>query len=205
MKCEFHPSAPAAALCDNCKTPICGICARYSEDAVLCERCEKAGALSRFVEDQARKAGKAPDKFDELMEEDRRRAREAPRPQPREKKPEKSERIQIAIVIACCVFIAFRIALSLSSNAPLSQPEIQAQETRRNQIEGCMIVFWEVAELLRAGQTPESGVRCPGTATPLQIATVDGDTVVRHPDPQSLGLAAIYVTRSNPTPIVEEL
>ncbi|MEX2470396.1 MAG: hypothetical protein WD396_11625 [Pseudohongiellaceae bacterium] len=202
MKCEFHPNVPAAALCNSCKTPVCGICSRYSDDTVLCERCDHAGALSRFVETQARKAGKPVDKFDELIEEDKRRTRAAPSPKPQKQKTDKSERAQIAIVIVCCLFIAFRIAFSLSSNAPLSAPQIQAQETQRNRIEECMLVFWEVAGLLRDGRTPQSGMRCPGTAAPLQISNVDGDIVVRHPDPQSLGLADIYVTRSNPTPIV---
>lgn len=139
-----------------------------------------------------------------LLREEEERQRSLPKQEPRSNPDAgtRNEKIQIAVVIVCCIFIVFQITQSLGSGGILSQREIATQEQTRNQIEACMLVFWEIAMQFSNGQQANTALRCPDTNAPLQVTRQDGDVIVRHPQPAALGVSDIYVRRSNPTPVL---
>lgn len=204
MKCENHPSVNAVALCDTCRTPLCGICSRYSGDAVYCEKCEQIASLSSLVREKS--APKGSSRMGDFLREEESRAEAAPKiePRPRQDKSERSEKLQIAIVILCSLFIVFQITRSLGSGAMLTPQQVAVQEQTRDQIESCMLVFWEIAMRFTNNQQLPATMRCPDSSAPLIVSRTGNDIVVRHPHPEALGLTDIYVSRSSPTPILVE-
>ena len=116
--------------------------------------------------------------------------------------PDGKEKMLMGIVIVSTLFIGFQIFTSLGSGGMMTTAEIQAQDRTRNQLADCMLVFWEIAGQLADGRQPGNSLRCAETGLPMEIIHRDGDILVRHPRPDLLGLSDIYVTRSNPTPIV---
>jgi hypothetical protein len=110
----------------------------------------------------------------------------------------------MVIVILCCVFIVVQISRSLGSGAVLSQQQIAAQEQTRNNIEACMLIFWEIAMQFSNGDTTLTPRRCPGSSMNLTISRDAGAVIVRHPQPATLGVSDIYVSSADPTPILVE-
>ncbi|MCG8415885.1 MAG: hypothetical protein MI746_16850 [Pseudomonadales bacterium] len=203
MKCEFHPGAPAAAMCDSCQIPLCGICARYIDDRVLCERCESVASIESYVEAKSRESNES--RVEELITKAEQAVENTQSYESTiSASPDKKEKMLMGIVIASCVFIAYQITNSLGSTSTLSQSEIMAEERTRDQIESCMLVFWEIASVLSDGGELSESLRCEDTGLPMVVADVDGDLRVSHPRPDLLGLTDIYVTRSNPVPILVE-
>lgn len=204
MKCENHPSVNAVAHCANCSIPLCGICASYVGEGVYCEKCEQAASLSSFVEKESRKQSSGG--MGALLEEGEHQARQAPRTeQPRASdKSERNEKIQMAIVIVCCIFIVFQITRSLGSGAALTQQEVAVEEQTRNNIEACMLIFWDIAMQFSNSEPIDTTRRCPGSSAALVVTRNGDDVTVRHPQPDSLGVTDIYVSKSNPTPILVE-
>lgn len=208
MKCDNHPSVAAIGICEQCSTALCGICARFSAEAVYCEKCEQLGGMAAAAEKKNRQH-ESPGNTGAmagLLREEEERQRTLPKAESR-RKPDRgalNEKVQMAIVIACCILIVYQITQSIGSGGILGQREIAAQEQSRNQIEACMLVFWEIAMQFSNGQQPNTTLRCPDTDAPLQVARQDGDVIVRHPQPSALGVSDLYVRRSNPTPILVE-
>ena len=110
----------------------------------------------------------------------------------------------IGIVLVCCAIVVFRIFMSVTGQGALTPQQVAAEERTRNQIEACMLVFWEIAEVLAAGRTPGDNLRCEETGLPMNVTTSNGDLRISHPRPDLLGLTDIFVTRSNPVPILVE-
>lgn len=77
-----------------------------------------------------------------------------------------------------------------------------AEERLLDQINSCVQVFWEIAEVLKNGEEPGDSLRCPEQILPNIIARQNNDIIVRHPNPQLLGYTDIFVTRNNPVPIL---
>ncbi len=203
MKCEFHPGAPAVAMCDSCQTPVCGICASYVDDRVLCERCEGLASIESYVEAKSKESNES--RVDDLLIRAEQAVENTQSYEPAASAgPDRKEKVLMGIVIASCVFIAYQITNSLGSTSTLSQAEVMAEERKRDQIESCMLVFWEIASVLSNGGDPGESLRCEDTGLPMVVANVDGDLRVSHPRPELLGLTDIYVTRSNPVPILVE-
>lgn len=207
MKCDNHPAVAAVGRCALCETCLCGICARFVGSSIYCEKCEQLGSLNPSPNSKS-PPGNRRDKsaMAGLLREEEERQRAMPKAEARSKPDnrERNEKIQMAIVIACCIFIVYQITMSIGSGGVLNQQEIIAQETRRNQIEACMLVFWEIAMQFSNGEQADTALRCPDTEAPLQVARQDGDVIVRHPRPAALGVTDIYVRRSDPTPILVE-
>lgn len=202
MKCEFHPNVNADAICENCKTPICGICSRFVDEGVLCEKCEDFSSLSDFVEKQQNTKN---EKVEQLLSEVESRLDNTNTAEPTiSHNPDIKEKVQMGLVIISCIFITYQITGSFRANAPLTQQQIQVEESQRFQIESCMLVFWDIAQGLANGEEPDDSLRCEETGLPMLIARENGDLRVSHPRPDLLGLTDIYVTRSNPTPILVE-
>lgn len=202
MKCQFHPSAPASANCRKCQIPLCGFCSNVVAGEVYCERCGDDTQLESFV---AQRSATKQEKVGALLAEAETAVSQTRIIQPEVKsRTDTKEKVHIAIVLVCCVAIAFQIFNSFSGQGALTPQQIIAEDRTRNQIEACMLVFWEIAEVLAAGSTPGENLRCEETGLAMNVATVDGDLRISHPRPDLLGLTDIYITRSNPIPIVVE-
>lgn len=203
MKCEDHPSAPAIGRCINCDKPVCGVCAHYQNDSLLCEHCDGIASLQSFVETKSRQVARS--NVSSLMEEAEQAIEKSRQDDgDRESTTDYKDKILMAVVVLSCVFIGFQIFNSLGSNRPLSAQEIAAEENTRDQIESCMLVFWEIATRFANGSDYDDSLQCPEAGMPMNVVAVDGDLRVSHPRPDLLGLTDIYVTRSDPTPILVE-
>lgn len=203
MKCEDHPTAPAIGRCLNCDKPVCGVCARYQNDNLLCEHCEGIASLQSFVETKSREVARS--NVSSLLEEAEQAVEHSRQDYgSHESTTDYKEKTLMGIVILSCVFIGFQIFNSLGSNRPLSAEEIIAEETTRNQIENCMLVFWEIATRFANGDGYDDSLQCPEAGMPMDVATIDGELRVSHPRPDLLGLTDIYVLRGDPTPILVE-
>ncbi len=171
---------------------------------MLCEHCESIHSLETFVEHKAKEV--ARNNVSELLGEAEQAVEQAKLYENKSiaQSPDHKEKVLMGIVMVSCVFIAFQIFSSLGSNSSLSAEEILAEERSRDQIESCMLVFWEIAAQLANGIDPDDSLRCSDSGLPMIVATVDGDLRISHPRPELLGLTDIYVTRSNPIPILVE-
>jgi hypothetical protein len=202
MKCQFHPSAPASANCKKCQIPLCGFCSNVVAGEVYCERCGDDLQLESFV---AQRSTAKQEKVGTLLAEAETAVSQTQLIQPEVKsRTDTKEKVHIAIVLVCCVAIAFQIFNAFSGQGALTPQQIIAEDRTRNQIEACMLVFWEIAEVLAAGRTPDETLRCEETGLAMNVVTMGGDLRISHPRPDLLGLTDIYVTRSNPIPIVVE-
>ena len=117
-----------------------------------------------------------------------------------ERRSDKWEKFHMAIVVLSCVFIAIRIGGSLADPAALNQDQVRRQVQARDQLENCMLVFWEIAAVLENGGTPDPSMSCAEAGMPNLITMVGGDLVVSHPRPELHGYSEIVVSRSNPVP-----
>lgn len=110
--------------------------------------------------------------------------------------------IQLSVVLLSGIFIVFQISISVRSGGTPSQEQIAAEERTRDQIQACMLLFWEIAAQLSEGQQVDRSLRCEETNLPLLVVSEGDDLRISHPRPEALGLTGIYVLRSNPVPIL---
>jgi hypothetical protein len=204
VKCHNHPSVTANGQCESCRLPLCGICSIYVQNSLVCEKCEQQASLSEYVEKQSRSQGESA--MGTLLEEGEKRAREAPVIMPRRHSDgnDRKDKILMVIVMLSCVFIVFQISRSLGSGAILNQQQIAAQEQTRNNIEACMLIFWEIAMQFSNGDSAVTPRRCPGSALNLTVTREASAVIVRHPEPATLGVSDIYVSSADPTPVLVE-
>jgi hypothetical protein len=59
----------------------------------------------------------------------------------------------------------------MRSGGTLSQEEIAAEERTRDQIQACMLIFWEIAAQLSEGQQVDRSLRCEETNLPLLVVS----------------------------------
>ncbi|MEX0962744.1 MAG: hypothetical protein WDZ52_01705 [Pseudohongiellaceae bacterium] len=200
MKCGNHPAANAIAQCAECAEPLCGICADFSSDAVLCEKCAKNNENSAFVESQSR----PKDDFKKILSEPDSEIKE-PKKQRLEASIERREKLHMAVVILGCVFIGFRLFTDIGSKRVLNAQEIQQEELAIEQRTLCVQIFWEIGAILQDGREPEPSMRCQETPAINIVTRAGDDLIVRHPNPRALGFSELSVSRSNPTPRVSVL
>jgi hypothetical protein len=185
----------------GCSKPVCGICSNFKGDDAYCDACMNFAEMSGRMETKSKPVSKGGGRRDEEME--KLLAEEIPDTSGglsrRGETPDKSEKVQMGIVIVCCLFIAFQISNSLRTGN-LSVQEVAAETQRQNNIESCVAKFWEVAALLQEDRLPTDRHNCTDTNLPLVVSEVNGDVIVRHPSPQNLGLSEIVVRKSNPVP-----
>lgn len=204
MRCEHHPGVDATATCEICEIPICGVCSNYTTSSVLCDRCVNTVAMSDLFAARA-KPGRTSraSAMSTLIEEGKSLNYDNPEPSPKRKPHSRIwDTVHGIGIFACFVFIGIQVYTNFGAGEALSPAQIAAEERLRSQIEDCSQVFWEIAELLRNGQEPTDSLRCPFPGTPNIIARVDDDIIVRHPSPQLLGYSDIFVSKSNPVPVM---
>ena len=203
MRCEHHPGVPATAQCEICEIPLCGVCSNYTAKAVLCDRCVNSVAMSELFASRAAPTPRSrATEMGKLLEEGKSLDYETPSAKPRRKAHAKIwDSIQIAGIVGCFVFIGIQVATNFGRNT-LNAAEIAAEERQRAQIESCLLVFWEIAEMLKNNQVPRDSMRCGESGLPNIVARVDDDIIVRHPQPELLGYSDIVVSRRNPVPVL---
>ncbi len=169
---------------------------------VYCERCGDDAQLESFV---AQRSSAKQEKVGALLAEAEQAVPQTATIQrDTHSRTGTKEMLHIGIALVCCAAIAFQLFSAFGGQGALTPQQIIAEDRTRNQIEACMLIFWEIAEVLSAGRTPSENLRCAETGLPMIVANVDGDLRISHPRPDLLGLTDIYVTRSNPVPIVIE-
>lgn len=138
-----------------------------------------------------------------LLEEGKSLNYDTPAQQGKRKPQSKAwDMIQVAGIFGCFIFIGIQMYSNFGAAAALSPAEVAAEERLLDQVQSCVQVFWEIAEVLKNGETPRDSLRCPESTLPNIVARVDNDIIVRHPSPQILGYTDIFVSRSNPVPVL---
>ncbi len=177
---------------------MCGVCANFTADGELCDKCLDAGEIAKAVE--ARSQSRPDNKFGQMLSEDASNIAE-PRKAPLEASIEKREKLHMVIVIFSVIFIGIRVVTSLGSASLLTQQQVRAQELSIAQLNDCVSVFWEIAAEFSAGRVPDASLACRETNDP-NIITRDGDDIiVTHPHPKLHGYSEIYIASSNPVPM----
>jgi len=197
LKCDFHPAVDAIANCSNCDIPICGFCTTYVEDSTLCENCVELRAAEDFVASQTPQS----DKLERMLVERQAKSESLDdRLTQDEEKRARREKRHVLMVGVSTIFIAVRVFFVLEASRDLTQDEIFAEELARSQVESCVLVFWEIAELLQNDSVPDESLRCEEPGDPNIVTVVGDDIIVTHPNPQLLGYSEIVVSKNNPIP-----
>jgi len=171
VKCKFHPNADAIAECSNCGTHTCGFCTNYTKRSTLCEACLELSAASEFVAAQTRKS----DSFEQMLTERRAQSESLDSEFSQQQSIRgKKEKVQLGVIFA--------------------------EELVRDQVESCVLVFWEIAEILQNGQVPDETLKCAETDLPNIVTRSADDIIVSHPQPQLLGYSEIFVSKNSPIP-----
>ena len=107
-------------------------------------------------------------------------------------------------MIAGLAFIGmgFQLYFSMGPPSVLSVEEVRALEQAEARLNQCVQVFWQIAEVLKNDRVPDASLSCPEAGAPNIVTRTDEDIIVTHPRPELLGYAQIYVTRSNPIPML---
>lgn len=195
MKCQNHPNAAAIEHCARCETPLCGMCANFTADDVLCEPCVEIRENERAVAAQTQKLDQ-PEPETIAQEYDEKILEAA------KKKKSNSAVWQIGIILCCGVILATRLVFfsNPAANAPDISPEVALQIQTLSSLGECLLVFQGVSEALSAGQAIDPLTSCPDSNQPLIVRDTGDDVIVFHPAPENLGYAEISVSRSNPEP-----
>lgn len=190
--CKDHPNVKAIANCERCETPLCGMCSRFTDSGVYCERCLETLDREKFVAAQTEQLQKPGQVLQVDNEEDN--LAESVRSKP-------NYQIIQAVVIACSLaFIFFR----LNSNSGTEVVDSQTREVERqlNSLGQCMMVFQQIGQALQNARQADPLLRCAQPGTP-NIITVEGDDIrVSHPNPEIFGYSELFVSSSNPTPVL---
>lgn len=197
MQCKNHPHAPAIENCARCATPLCGICARFTDSGIYCEPCAAALESERRVAEKSSKLNEQTQpvtilQADEDTEVIRRRKKSNP------------ARWQIPAILLCAGVITARVYFLLNPPPVPADPQFQVlQQTITSKVQ-CLLVFRQIGVMLSAGQTPDPALHCAQPDAP-NIISRSGDVVrVSHPDPQLYGWRALYVSSDNPDPVFQE-
>lgn len=199
MKCQNHPNAAAIEQCARCDIPLCGMCANFTAEEVLCEPCVEIRENERVVAVETQKLDQ-PEPDASLQEYD-----EAIIEAAKKKKGSNSELWQILTIAACGLIIGVRLVFfsGPTSNAPAMTPEAAMQIQTLSSLGECLAVFATVSESLIAGEPLDPLISCPDSSNqPLIVRETADDLIVSHPAPENLGYTEISVRRSNPDPVL---
>jgi hypothetical protein len=200
MKCDFHPFVDAIDQCESCRAHLCGVCTDYSSGQSLCGTCvdlalltERHTLLSSPHAVSSAKVSKAYITSNSETESSGKPFRFS-----------MLNAIALAVILACLGAILAR-GLNIFGFDPILTPEqIAAEERAKESLEFCIGIFWEIAELLERGETPDSSLRCEPPAG-ANIIVEEADTViVRHPNPELYDLTEFYISSDNLVPTLAE-
>ncbi len=193
MHCQNHPNARAIDQCTSCDVPLCGQCASFVDDSVLCERCATDYESEKFVSQQA--VGQAqPDRSIQVDREE---------PQSggaRRKSTLNPVTVQVGIIAVCLVVLAVRVLFFSGQPASAVNNGLAAREQQMTNLAQCLIVFRQIGVSLAAGEAPVPATTCPDNMGPNRVQRTGDDIIVSHPAPQFYGFSRIEVSRRDPEP-----
>lgn len=191
MQCHNHPNARAIDQCTSCNTGLCGMCATYKEDAVLCEKCAENYDSRTYVDRQKEALERPEDKLQYIDEE-------AERAQKARRNKFNPVVLQVSVIIACAMILVARLVFF---NGPVSAVDVpqSVQDQRMTSLAQCLIVFRQIGvSLAETGTAPE--LSCPDNFGANTVRRVDNDIIVSHPQPGFYGFSRIEVSRLDPEP-----
>jgi hypothetical protein len=168
-----------------------------------CNPCAEATAAAEFVVKETQK-NEQKSRLRIIADEDTHSSVVSGRETKRQKAA-KRQRIYLGVAIFGFLILAARLVTLYTSNTPLTNEEIRAQELARAQLSACVQVFWEIAAQLQNNQPPNDPLQCAEAGMPNIITRTGNDITVTHPRPELLGYKEIYVSKSNPVPILVEI
>lgn len=194
MKCHNHPSAPAIENCARCEVPLCGMCANFLGDEVLCETCQEVREAENTVATRTRELERpepvaATPEYDEAVLQSAR------------KKETSWVAVQLGIIAVCVVILILRLIVFPPGNpSGGTSADNFAQVQALSSLAQCLVQFQQIGESLVAGETLPEEITCPGSSLPMVVTETGTDIIVHHPQPSIFGYSQLSVSRSNPDP-----
>ncbi|MBW1702469.1 MAG: hypothetical protein JRJ69_01930 [Deltaproteobacteria bacterium] len=188
MKCVYHPDKDAIAQCSQCKKPLCVQCAiREGAETFICSRCAALKASQDAVQD-----------VEQRIEEKESKSRD------REEKKKRKSRLWIAaqliILFVCVSIVVVQAPKLISAFTEKEKPFRYGTYSTDSRTDQCINNLWRISKLLQQGQMPGKDIVCPVSKRPYMVTTVDGDLVVRCPNPVLHGFEEIMISKTNPMP-----
>jgi hypothetical protein len=120
--------------------------------------------------------------------------------QGRKKDKKKRIMIQWLVLIACLCIIAYQIPsfLSITSyDAKHLRNGVYDTDALTDQ---CIKNLWQISRLIQEGKIPDTRIVCPASNKPYDVIRIDGDIIVRSPNPELYGFKDIQVSKKKPIP-----
>ena len=189
MKCAYHPDKDATARCSQCNKPLCDECAIPEGDkSFICSRCAAMKAARDAVEG-----------IDQRLEEKEGKKQEQ---ELRKKRKSKIWAVsQLVIIAACIAIIAIQVP-RLMSTFEEEKPIRYGTYSTDSRTDQCIKNLWHISKLLQEGKLPGKDIVCPASQKPYVVTEIEGDVVVRSPNPQLYGFKEIRVSKNKPAPEV---
>ena len=187
MKCADHPDKDARAQCSRCNKPLCEQCAMpEGYESFMCSRCAAMKAARDAVEE-----------IDQRIEEkeDKKQKQEI-----RKKRKSKIWVVSQLVIIAVCIAIIAIQVPKLMSTFEEEKPIRYGTYSTDSQTDQCIKNLWLISKLLQEGKLPSKDIVCPASQQPYVVTEIEGDVVVRCPNPQLYGFKEIRVSKNKPVP-----
>jgi len=108
--------------------------------------------------------------------------------------------VKIAVLLMALGVIAFqypRLMTAFETPKPIRQGSYATDAGT----DRCIGNLWLISKGLGEGKkAPEQGLVCPVSGQPYLVEDVEGNRIVRCPDPKRHGLSILRVSRKNPVP-----
>lgn len=194
--CFNHRGARAIAICIGCSASLCGVCSRFADDGARCERCAQAHEDSQLVRARS-----------EQLSEPAPGVTSAVTAPAATDLPGQPSAILNWLPWIGLVLVLGGVGTSLYfyANPQIVVPESPTREREETAtaLIRCLQVFRQIGEQMAAGQEPDMRMQCDPPSGP-NLLERDEDTIrVSHADPQLFGLQTLYVSNSDPEPVVE--
>jgi hypothetical protein len=187
MKCSYHPEKDATARCSQCRKPLCDECAIPERGkAFICSRCAAMKAAQEAVEgiDQ-----RLDEKESKKQEQDLRKKRKS-----------KIWVVSRWAILAVCIAIIVIQIPKLMSTFEEEKPIRYGTYSTDARTDQCIKNLWRISKLLQEGKLPGKDIVCPASKKPYVVTEIEGDVVVRSPNPQLYGFKEIRVSKKKPVP-----
>ena len=189
MHCYYHPNRNVTGYCSHCKKPLCDQCTVSEGDqSFTCIRCVALKAeqdASRGI-DQRRREKRLKVQIQEAGKHWKRKTKIA---------------FQIVILVIGLTVIVINMH-GLRSGFKKDKPLRNGIYQTDAQADQCIRNLWQIARMLQEGELPGKNILCPASKMPYVVSYVEGDIVVRSPDPGLYGFKEIQVSKRRPVPEV---
>ncbi len=198
QKCINHPLVAAIDTCASCKKPLCGMCGNYANLQAFCLSCYKDYEAETLVKQRNTQANTPkPSRLTEELDE----AVFSP--------PTKSKvnfaAIRTGLISICILVIGWNLYRYNQPVEVIRDASVVQIERSQAALIQCLSIFTEIGQLLAAGGDSAIDLRCTDTTLNNKIQNIEGERRVTHPNPNFYGVKEIYVSATNPIPVVVPL